>query len=39
MISGGTDFHGENRPESKLGTGCDNMLIPYSVYENIHIRK
>lgn len=38
-ISGGTDFHGENRPEAKLGTGCANMLIPYSVYENIHIRK
>jgi hypothetical protein len=35
MISGGTDFHGENRPEAKLGTDCNNMLIPYSVYENI----
>ena len=34
-ISGGTDFHGENRPEAKLGTGCNNMLIPYSVYEKI----
>ena len=38
-ISGGTDFHGENRPEAKLGTGCDNMFVPYSVYKDIHIRK
>jgi predicted metal-dependent phosphoesterase TrpH len=34
-ISGGTDFHGENRPEAKLGTGCNNMLIPYRVYKII----
>lgn len=38
MVSGGTDFHGANRPEAKIGTGTNNMLIPYSVYENI-IRK
>ncbi|WP_026881477.1 PHP domain-containing protein [Clostridium akagii] len=34
-FSGGTDFHGENRPEISLGTGYGNMSIPYSVYENI----
>lgn len=34
-FSGGTDFHGENRPDISLGTGNGNMLIPYSVYENI----
>jgi hypothetical protein len=36
MISGGTDYHGKNRPEIKLGTGIDNNLsIPYDVYKKI----
>ncbi len=36
MISGGTDFHGKNRPEIKIGSGYNNNLfIPYSIYENI----
>ena len=35
-ISGGTDFHGKNRPEINIGSGYNNNLfIPYSVYENI----
>lgn len=34
--TGGTDFHGANRPAVKLGTGIDNNLtIPYALYENI----
>lgn len=36
-ISGGTDYHGKNRPEIKIGSGKNNNLnIPYDVYENIH---
>jgi hypothetical protein len=36
MISGGTDYHGKNRPEIKLGRGTDNNLfIPYDVYKKI----
>lgn len=35
MCSGGTDFHGENRPEISIGIGNDNLFIPYSIYENI----
>jgi len=36
IASGGTDFHGENRPEIKLGVGNNNNFsIPYSVYECI----
>lgn len=39
MISGGTDYHGKNRPEIKLGRGKDNNLfVPYDVYKKI-IRK
>lgn len=35
IISGGSDFHGKNRPESILGIGHNNSPIPYSVYNNI----
>lgn len=34
-FSGGSDFHGKNRPEALLGIGHNNSPIPYSVYENI----
>ncbi|OOM74031.1 error-prone DNA polymerase [Clostridium puniceum] len=36
MYSGGTDYHGENRPDIKIGSGKNNNLfIPYSIYKNI----
>lgn len=35
ISSGGTDFHGENRPEISLGIGSGNLHIPYRIYENI----
>ncbi|PJI06990.1 MULTISPECIES: PHP domain-containing protein [Clostridium] len=36
IFSGGTDYHGANRPEIKLGTGKNNNLfIPYEVYTGI----
>ncbi|MGL5352469.1 MAG: PHP domain-containing protein [Clostridium sp.] len=36
MISGGTDYHGENRPGIKLGSGENNNLyIPYDIYIEI----
>ena len=33
--SGGTDFHGANRPKISLGVGEGNFSIPYNIYENI----
>lgn len=33
--SGGTDFHGANRPEVSLGQAENNFFIPDSVYENM----
>lgn len=36
--SGGTDFHGSNRPEIALGSGEGDFLVPDSVYENIRLR-
>ena len=39
MASGGTDYHGKDKPKIKLGTGKDNNLsIPYDVYEE-NVRK
>lgn len=40
IFSGGTDYHGANRSEIKLGTGKNNNLfIPYEVYTRIISRK
>lgn len=36
IFSGGTDFHGENRPEINIGTGSNDMFIPYSIFQNIN---
>ncbi len=31
--SGGTDFHGSNKPHIEIGIGCGSMAIKYSVLE------
>ena len=36
--SGGSDFHGENKPDINMGTGKGNLNIPYSVYLNLKNR-
>ena len=38
LISGGSDFHGENKPAIKLGTGRGHLYIPYSVLTDIKAR-
>lgn len=35
LISGGSDFHGANKPSIHLGTGRGHLYIPYSILENI----
>jgi 3',5'-nucleoside bisphosphate phosphatase len=35
IITGGTDFHGEIKPEIKLGSGFGDLFVPYEIYENI----
>ncbi|MDF2614214.1 MAG: putative metal-dependent phosphoesterase, family [Clostridia bacterium] len=35
--SGGTDFHGSNRPEIALGSGENRFFVPDSIYENIRL--
>ena len=35
LISGGSDFHGANKPEIHLGTGKGNLNIPYHILQEI----
>ncbi len=35
LISGGSDFHGSNKPYIHLGTGRGNLHVPYEVLEKI----
>lgn len=35
IISGGSDFHGANKPAIQLGRGHGHLYIPYSVLETI----
>jgi len=38
LISGGSDFHGDNKLSVGLGTGKGDLNIPYSVYEDLKNR-
>ncbi|WP_070000118.1 PHP domain-containing protein [Cellulosilyticum sp. I15G10I2] len=38
LCSGGSDFHGSNRPEVSLGSGGGDFCIPNRVYEEIKVR-
>ena len=35
LLSGGSDFHGSNKPGIDLGCGCGNLFVPYEILENI----
>lgn len=34
-FSGGSDFHGDNKPDIQLGRGKGNLAIPYSILEQL----
>ena len=38
VISGGTDYHGANKPHISIGKGKGNLEIPYSVLEGLRKR-
>ena len=38
VISGGTDYHGANKPHITIGKGKGNLDIPYSVLEGLKAR-
>lgn len=35
LISGGSDFHGTNKPDIRLGVGKGHMYLPYSVLDSL----
>ena len=35
QASGGSDFHGANKPRIALGKGYGNLSIPYEYYERL----
>ena len=35
LITGGTDFHGDIKPEIKMGVGKGDFLVPYEFYEKL----
>lgn len=39
LISGGSDFHGANKPSIDLGSGHGNLCISYDILENLRSRK
>ena len=39
LYSGGSDFHGKNKPDIAMGTGKGNLKIPLSWLENLRTRR
>lgn len=39
LKSGGSDFHGENKPEISLGSGCGNLAVPYDFAKKLEASK
>lgn len=35
LITGGSDFHGKNKPDIKLGKGLNNLNVPFECYKNL----
>ena len=35
LITGGTDFHGDIKPEIKMGVGKGDFFVPYELYERL----
>ncbi len=38
LPSGGSDFHGINKPDTKMGVGKNNISVPFEIYENLRKR-
>jgi len=38
LITGGTDFHGQLKPELKMGSGYGHLNVPYHVFETLRAR-
>ena len=38
LVSGGSDFHGRNKPYIDLGVGRGNLNVPDEIWKNLNIR-
>ncbi|MFN3921339.1 MAG: PHP domain-containing protein, partial [Caldimicrobium sp.] len=36
LVTGGSDFHGANKPDIKLGKGFGNLNVPFECFENLN---
>ena len=34
--SGGSDFHGDAKPDVEMGTGRGSLEVPFDYYEDLH---
>lgn len=39
IVSGGSDYHGANKPHIELGIGRGHLFVPYSILEDIKKRR
>lgn len=39
LPSGGSDFHGANKPDIELGTGRNNLKIPYRILDDLRQKR
>lgn len=37
FITGGSDFHGDNKPDIEMGTGTGNLRVPVMLLENLKV--
>jgi len=35
LVTGGSDFHGNSKPDVKLGVGCGNLEVPLEMFETL----
>lgn len=38
-LSGGSDYHGANKPKIRLGVGYGSLRVPYDVFETLRTRR
>lgn len=38
LVTGGSDFHGKNKPDIEIGTGEGQLAVPYSVLKQLKAR-
>ena len=38
LISGGSDYHGDNKPHIQLGRGMGHLFVPSEVLDNLRKR-